>query len=113
MKKFFLSVLIVILTITFALAATDHDAHKLDQNVPFKKAMDKMHQGMNFKSTGNIDTDFLKGMIPHHQGAIDMAEELIKKSKDAELKAFAQKIIDAQKSEIKTMQEWLKKKDKK
>ena len=42
-----------------------------------------------------------------------MAEELIKKSKDAELKAFAQKIIDAQKSEIKTMQEWLKKKDKK
>ena len=113
MKKFFLSVLIVILTITFALAATEHDAHKLDPNVPFKKAMDKMHQGMNFKSTGNIDTDFLKGMIPHHQGAIDMAEELIKKSKDAELKAFAQKIIDAQKSEIKTMQEWLKKKDKK
>ena len=113
MKKFFLSVLIVILTITFALSATDHDAHKLDPNVPFKKAMDKMHQGMNFKSTGNIDTDFLKGMIPHHQGAIDMAEELIKKSKDAELKAFAQKIIDAQKSEIKTMQEWLKKKDKK
>ena len=113
MKKFFLSVLIVILTITFALAATDHVAHKLDPNVPFKKAMDKMHQGMNFKSTGNIDTDFLKGMIPHHQGAIDMAEELIKKSKDAELKAFAQKIIDAQKSEIKTMQEWLKKKDKK
>ncbi len=43
--------------------------------------MDKMHQGMNFKSTGNIDKDFLKGMIPHHQGAIDMAEELIKKSK--------------------------------
>ena len=42
MKKFFLSVLIVILTITFALAATDHDAHKLDPNVPFKKAMDKM-----------------------------------------------------------------------
>ncbi len=113
MKKFFLSVLIVILTITFALAATDHDAHKLDPNVPFKKAMDKMHKGMNFKSTGNIDKDFLKGMIPHHQGAIDMAEELIKKSKDAELKAFAQKIIDAQKSEIKTMQEWLKKKDKK
>ena len=113
MKKFLFNILIIVSAITFAHAANDHDAHKLDPNVPFKKAMDKMHQGMNFKSTGNIDTDFLKGMIPHHQGAIDMAEELIKKSKDAELKAFAQKIIDAQKSEIKTMQEWLKKKDKK
>jgi predicted outer membrane protein len=38
-----------------------------------------------------------------------MSEELIKKSKDAELKAFAQKMIDAQKAEIKMMQDWLKK----
>ena len=113
MKKFLLSVLIATLTITFALAANDHDSHKLDPNVPFKKAMDRMHKGMNFKSTGNIDTDFLKGMIPHHQGAIDMSEELIKKSKDPELKAFAQKIIDAQKAEIKMMQDFLKKRDKK
>ncbi len=52
-------------------------------------------------------------MIPHHQGAIDMSEELIKKSKDAELKAFAQKMIDAQKAEIKMMQDWLKKREKK
>ena len=113
MKKFLLSVLIVVLTITFALAATDHDSHKLDPNVPFKKAMDRMHKGMNFKSTGNIDTDFLKGMIPHHQGAIDMSEELIKKTKDPELKALAQKIIKDQKAEIKQMQDLLKKKQKK
>jgi uncharacterized protein (DUF305 family) len=113
MKKIFLSILIVTLAITFALAANDHDSHKLDPNVPFKKAMDKMHKGMNFKSTGNIETDFLKGMIPHHQGAIDISEELIKKSKDTELKAFAQKIIDAQKAEVKLMQDLLKKRDKK
>ena len=113
MKKIFLRILIVTLAITFALAANDHDSHKLDPNVPFKKAMDKMHKGMNFKSHGNIETDFLKGMIPHHQGAIDMSEELIKKSKDTELKAFAQKIIDAQKAEVKLMQDLLKKRDKK
>jgi uncharacterized protein (DUF305 family) len=113
MKKFLLSVLIVVLTITFALAANDHGSHKLDPNVPFKKAMDKMHKGMNFKSTGNIETDFLKGMIPHHQGAIDMSEELIKKTKDPELKAFAEKIIKDQKAEIKMMQDLLNKKNKK
>ena len=39
---------------------------------------------MMIKPSGNIDVDFLKGMIPHHQGAIDMSEELIKKSKDTE-----------------------------
>jgi uncharacterized protein (DUF305 family) len=52
-------------------------------------------------------------MIPHHQGAIEMSEELIKKTKDPELKAFAEKIIKDQKAEIKMMQEWLKKRDKK
>jgi len=65
------------------------------------------------KPSGNIDVDFLKGMIPHHQGAIEMSEELIKKSKDKELKAFAQKMIDAQKAEIKMMQDRLKKREKK
>jgi uncharacterized protein (DUF305 family) len=52
-------------------------------------------------------------MIPHHQGAIDMSEELIKKTKDPELKAFAEKIIKDQKAEIKQMQDILKKKEKK
>jgi uncharacterized protein (DUF305 family) len=68
---------------------------------------------MMIKPSGNIDVDFLKGMIPHHQGAIDMSEELIKKSKDAELKALAQKMIDDQKAEIKMMQEMLKTKSQK
>jgi uncharacterized protein (DUF305 family) len=81
--------------------------------MPFQKAMDKMHKDMMIKPSGNIDVDFLKGMIPHHQGAIEMSEELIKKSKDKELKAFAQKIIDAQKVEVKLMQDLLKKIDKK
>ena len=47
-------------------------------------------------------------MIPHHQGAIDMSEELIKKSKDTQLKLLAEKIIKEQKAEIKLMQDLLK-----
>jgi uncharacterized protein (DUF305 family) len=113
MKKILLALSIVLLSTVFALSSMHHDAHKNHGNMPFQKAMDKMHKDMMIKPSGNIDIDFLKGMIPHHQGAIDMSEELIKKTKDPELKAFAQKIIEAQKAEIKQMQEWLKKKDKK
>ena len=113
MKKILLSISIILFTTTLALSAMHHDAHKNQGNMPFQKAMDKMHKDMMIKSSGNIDIDFLKGMIPHHQGAIDMSEELIKKSKDPELKVFAQKIIDAQKAEIKMMQDWLKKREKK
>ena len=104
---------IILFTITLPLSAMHHDSHKNHGPMPFQKAMDKMHKDMMIKPSGNIDVDFLKGMIPHHQGAIDMSEELIKKSKDSELKAFAQKMIDAQKAEIKMMQDWLKKREKK
>ena len=113
MKKILLSISIILFAITLPLSAMHHDAHKNHGNMPFQKSMDKMHKDMMIKSSGNIDIDFLKGMIPHHQGAIDMSEELIQKSKDAELKAFAQKIIDAQKTEVKMMQDWLKKREKK
>ena len=111
LKKIFFSILIALFTTSFAFSSTHYDAHKNHGDMPFQKAMDKMHKDMNFNSTGNIDIDFLKGMIPHHQGAIDMSEELIKKTKDPELKAFAQEIIAAQKAEIKQMQDWLKKKE--
>ena len=113
MKKILLALSIVLLSTVFALSSMHHGDHKNHGDVPFKKSMDKMHKEMMIKSSGNIDIDFLKGMIPHHQGAIDMSEELIQKSKDAELKAFAQKMINDQKAEIKQMQEMLKTKSQK
>ena len=94
MKKILLALSIVLLSTVFALSSMHQNDHKNHGDVPFKKSMDKMHKDMMMKSSGNIDIDFLKGMIPHHQGAIDMSEELIKKTKDPELKAFAQKIIN-------------------
>jgi uncharacterized protein (DUF305 family) len=113
MKKVLLILSLILLSSVFALSSMHHGGHQNHSSMPFQKAMDKMHKDMMIKPSGNIDVDFLKGMIPHHQGAIDMSEELIKKSKDAELKAFAQKMIDDQKAEIKMMQDWLKKREKK
>ncbi len=108
MKKILLTLSIILLSTVFALSSMHQGGHQNHGNMPFQKAMDKMHKNMNMTSSGDIDVDFLKGMIPHHQGAIDMSEELIKKTKDPELKAFAEKIIKDQKAEIKQMQEMLK-----
>lgn len=71
----------------------------------------KMHEAMNIPFTGNADVDFVKGMIPHHQGAIDMAKTVLAYGKDPKIKRLAQEIIKAQQSEIALMQAWLKKKN--
>jgi uncharacterized protein (DUF305 family) len=113
MKKVLLILSLILLSSVFALSSMHHGSRQNHVNMPFQKAMDKMHKDMMIKPSGSIDIDFLKAMIPHHQGVVDMSEELIKKSKDAELKAFAQKMIDDQKAEIKMMQDWLKKREKK
>ena len=69
----------------------------------------KMHDAMNIAFTGNSDVDFVKGMIPHHQGAIDMAKTVIAFGKDPAVRQLAEEIIKAQESEIALMREWLKK----
>lgn len=58
---------------------------------------------------GEFDIEFLKQMIPHHEGAIEMAKDLQKHDSYSELKELAGDIITAQESEIKQMREWLSK----
>ena len=69
----------------------------------------KMHGAMDIAFTGNADVDFLKGMIPHHAGAVDMAKTVLAFGKDPEVRKLAEEIIKAQESEIALMQGWLKK----
>jgi uncharacterized protein (DUF305 family) len=59
-----------------------------------------MHEGMEVASSGDIDRDFMRMMIAHHQGAIDMAVVLLKYGRDEKLKRLAQSIIVEQRQEI-------------
>jgi uncharacterized protein (DUF305 family) len=73
----------------------------------FAEANAKMHKDMTIQFSGNADVDFARGMIPHHQGAIDMAEIVIKHGNDASVQKLANEIIAAQKKEIAQMRGWL------
>ena len=66
--------------------------------------MDKMKA---MKMTGDADKDFVMMMIPHHQSAVDMAENEISHGKHVEMKKFAQKVIDGQSKEIKEFEAFL------
>ncbi|EIF32159.1 hypothetical protein BCh11DRAFT_07741 [Burkholderia sp. Ch1-1] len=73
----------------------------------FKEADEKMMKEMSAPPyTGDPDKDFVAHMIPHHQGAIDMAKVELKYGKDPELKKLARNIIKAQHDEIGFMQRW-------
>lgn len=74
----------------------------------FQAAMDRMHQDMvAVATTGDPDVDFARAMIPHHQGAIDMAKAVIAHGKDPEIKRLAEEVVSAQEREIAQMNEWL------
>jgi uncharacterized protein (DUF305 family) len=68
-----------------------------------RAAMDKMMVAMHAASTGDVDRDFAASMIPHHQGATDMATAELKHGSNEQLRRIAQEIIVEQQQEIEAM----------
>jgi uncharacterized protein (DUF305 family) len=68
---------------------------------------EKMHREMSMALTGRPDEDFVRAMIVHHQGAIDMARVVLAFGEDQQIRDLADAIIEAQEGEIAMMQEWL------
>jgi uncharacterized protein (DUF305 family) len=101
-------------------AAADHSAHNSGHgssqpkgdtgpsSAAFHAINARMHEGMDITFTGNADIDFVRGMIPHHQGAVDMAKTVLAFGKDPQIRKLAEEIVKAQESEIALMQAWLK-----
>jgi uncharacterized protein (DUF305 family) len=118
-----------IVAVSSAVLAQSHDQHRggsdqgsTQRTAPnpndaastkeFNEAHKKMMQDMHQTFTGVTDVDFVRGMIPHHQGAIDMAKVQLKHGKDPEIRRMAEKIIADQEREIAEMQAWLRKNQK-
>ena len=72
----------------------------------FNESMQRMHHDMGVASD-DADETFMRMMIPHHQGAIDMAEIVLEHGTDDETRALAEAIIESQSAEIEQMEAWL------
>lgn len=77
---------------------------KANENV-HKQMMQAMQQ---VASSGNVDKDFLQGMIAHHQGAIESSKLILQHTKSDVITGIATDIINQQEDEIKLMQQLLK-----
>jgi uncharacterized protein (DUF305 family) len=81
-------------------SAPPEEASFLSENVG---AMTRMMVGMEIKPSGDVDQDFAAMMIPHHQGAIDMAQAELRHGHNEQLRRIAQGIIVEQQQEIAAM----------
>src|SRR5436309_9179718 len=77
-------------------ANNPHDSNEQPFLSENEAAMNKMMAGMKIKPTGDVDRDFIEMMVPHHQGAVDMAQAELKYGHDKRLRRLAHQIVTTQ-----------------
>jgi uncharacterized protein (DUF305 family) len=95
-----LALLSAVVAAATALPLNPTDVQFMAEN---QAAMDKMMTDMQTKPSGDVDRDFVAMMIPHHQGAIDMARAELRFGRNEPLRRIAQEIIVDQQQEIAAM----------
>ena len=97
----------VVTLLSMAFVGADNAPDTFPAERPFLKeneaAMTKMMTAMEVKPTGDVDRDFVAMMVPHHQGAIDMAEAFLRHGHNEQLRRIAQEIVVEQQQEIVAM----------
>ena len=110
-RKLTAVLLLVVFIVMVSRAQTPHN-HETGQAGSFDalmaQAMERMHKDMAIAPSGNPDRDFAAMMIPHHQGAVDMAKVELQFGKNPILRRLAQGIIVEQLQEIEVMQRELR-----
>jgi uncharacterized protein (DUF305 family) len=89
------------------MAATDKTDTRATK--AFRDVDAEMHRNMDIRYSNDVDLDFVRGMIPHHKGAVGMAKVALQYSKDPEIRKLAEDIIKAQDVEIAQMESFLRK----
>ena len=106
-KRLWIAALIAAVSIA-AIAQTEPRMRSFMQAM--KESMERMDNGMKSASmNGDLDHDFATMMIPHHEGAIDMAKAELLYGKNPVMRRLAEEIVVDQQSEIQAMQLWLSK----
>jgi uncharacterized protein (DUF305 family) len=93
-------VLMAVVVCARVFAANDDEAAFLREN---DTAMTRMMSMMKIDPSGEVDRDFVAAMIPHHQGAIEMAQAELRHGRNEQLRRLAQEIIIDQTQEIAAM----------
>ncbi len=113
MYRFALFVFVTLATpLTAQEAPAGHDGHAMqgattEATSLYAEANARMHSAMAVETTGDVDVDFIRGMIPHHEGAVEMATIVLAHGEDAEVRKLAEAVIATQEAEIAWMKEWL------
>jgi Domain of unknown function (DUF305) len=103
-----LGLLLLVITLIIGIALSNTTPASNPEEMSFlarsDAAMNRMMAAMKIKPSHNVDKDFVEMMVPHHQGAIDMAQAELRYGHSEPLRGIAQEIIATQQQQIVAMQ---------